>query len=167
MTLQHSKGIALNIENVDSGVIKRHDDVRRREVQACHDSTILCNRSDTRHATSSPRRIDQVSLLEVGFVGPEHRPRTGSVQTPRCRHSRDRRQSARETMICELSVRAEKRVCPRSGGVRGYGRAHIRESTSVIVLHAEVLPSHVVAEEVSPSAGNLGRPREDFRVVDE
>lgn len=48
-------------------------------------------------------------------------------------------------MICKLRVRREKGLCPRPGSVHREGRGHVGEAATVIVLHAEILPGHVIA----------------------
>lgn len=68
MAMQGPLMVAIRIENMDLGVIKRHDNVFWRQMQACNHSLVRSDVMADGPAAMAPRRLDHVSLLEVRLV---------------------------------------------------------------------------------------------------
>lgn len=47
------------------------------------------------------------------------------------------------------------------------GRIHFRESSAIVVFDTEILPSHIITEEIAPSFRDLRSACQDLGVVDE
>src|SRR5207247_273187 len=76
------------------------------------------------------------------------------------------REGAGEAVVRKFEVGgAEGAGTGPRDGLDGY--RHLGQASAVVVLVAEVLPRHVVAQEVSPSPRDLGRSGKHLWVVDE
>lgn len=152
MALQYPECVAFGIENMNLRVIESHDDVLRSQMETRDDATVLGNSPGRSLSASPPGSIHQVPLLEMRFVGSEFGPPgIGTVKTPRSRHAACGWQCTWETVVCELGVR-NKGLCARPCSEWRCHTCHFGKPTFVVMLHAEVLPCHVIAEKVSPSS---------------
>lgn len=69
MALQRPERIAFCIEYVNLGIVKGNNDVFRRQMQAGHDTAVLCNIAGDFLAAGPPGCVNKVSLLEMRLVG--------------------------------------------------------------------------------------------------
>lgn len=171
--------LAIRVKDVNLGIVKRHDNVLVRKVEACHDTLVRGNLPRVAAPPGPPSRLYHVALLEMrpiccrlvfpprGFGCPQ------SIQALCAQVCRAARGAggrcdigSRRPVPPLVRVHGRAAWSQRAGGCGAEGRVVSIGESAVSVLLTQRLPRHVIVDELMPPPRNLRGAGEGGGIVD-